>query len=115
MNGAAALIALRRRHLRPFAVDVHLGHDATESWRDWQEVGGMAHLEVTPDEVISRLDLRCLIGLWVMAGGLDEERVRAFHVAAVAAGAKVVMSTAYRRICGGEIEQTLHLRHVPEH
>lgn len=114
MNGAAALLELRRHRLRPFIVDVHIGRDFTESWRDWHEVGGMAHLEVMPDESIQRLDLRCLVRLWVVAGGLDQDRVRAFHAAAVAAGARVVMSTAYR--CAfGELEPTLHLRHVTEH
>lgn len=109
------MLALRRQRMRPFAVDVHIGHDATESWRDWQECGELAHLEVTPDEVISRLDLRCLVGLWVIAGGLDEARVRAFHAAAVAAGAKVVLSTAYRRLSCGELQRTAHLQHVQEH
>lgn len=111
MNGAAALVALRRQRQRPIVVDVWLGYDATESWRDWHEVGRTAQIEVTDDESISLLDLRCLVGLWVMVGGLDDGRVQAFHEAAVKAGARVVISAAYRRDRGVYLAETLRLEH----
>lgn len=116
MNGAAALFALRRRGMRPYIVDVAVGTDPAQSWRDWPESGdGMAYLEVPDDESIDRLDLRCLVGLWVIAWGLDDVRVRAFHAAASKAGAHVVLSTSYRRTSCGELVQRMHLQHVREH
>ncbi len=103
MRGHEALIALRRRGVRPVWAFVTVGRDHSESCREWHEWMSAAHIEIQPEDRIQRIDLRCLLGMWVSVSGFDAERVAAAHEACVAASARCVMSAVYERDEAGEL------------
>lgn len=95
MRGHQALIALRRRGLRPWAAFVSDGADRLGAWRDWQDDLSAAHFEVQADDNPLTLDLRCLTGMLVFIDSEDRRRLLALHRACIDAGAKRVMSALF--------------------
>ena len=78
MRGHRALIAMRRRGVRPSCVWISLDGDATRSWRDWHiHSPTFADVEIDADESPALLDLRWVIGLTAFVWGLDAPRVAA--------------------------------------
>lgn len=95
MRGHEALLALRRRGQRPLMADICDGMDGLACWRDWPNWSGAAHIEVRPEDRINRLDLRCIVGMFVSVGGMDANRVRQLHDRCVEVGASGVMAAVY--------------------
>lgn len=91
MRGADALIAARRSGYRP-QNGVCVLIDGLTKPNDGEELV----LEVMADEPIDRLDLRCLVGLRVVAVGSNDQRVSAFVEAAKNAGAEGVVGLEFR-------------------
>jgi hypothetical protein len=108
MRGHQALLELRRGGLRPGLVFVDLVAEHSPITADWQTWGKQAHLAVLETEPIRTLDLRCLVGLHVIASGLDAERVARLHEACKAAGAARVVSMVLR--WHGDEVRTVHTR-----
>ena len=81
MRGHEPLIAMRMRGKCPSHAHLTVGEDHAQLWRYWQVMptGGRwgdlsAHIEVRPDERLSALDLRCLVGMTAHVIGHDEVR-----------------------------------------
>lgn len=104
MRGQEALIAMRRQGIRPVAADISDGMDSLGCWRDWQHWTGTAHIDVQPEDRINRLDLRCVIGLFVVIAGRDSGRVQKLHDRCVEAGARGVMATVYAIKPNGDLQ-----------
>jgi len=115
MRGHEALVAMRRRGVRPVMADISDGMDGLGCWRDWQDWTGTAQIEVQPGDSISRLDLRCLVGLFVIVSGTDESRVKRLHDACVEAGASAVMATVYERTAGGGLKPVTRIETFSEY
>lgn len=82
MNGQIALLAMRKRRQRPTDVIV-LVLDAEPPQRGFMAAeeaiscGGFPEIDISPCDVPSLLDLRCLRGVRVHICGRDAQRVRA--------------------------------------
>lgn len=113
MRGHEALVAMRRRGMRPVSADISDGMDRLGCWRDWQHWTGVAHVEVQPGDSINRLDLRCMVGLIVSVAGTDPVRVRALHDACVAAGARAVMAAVYAPTASGDLRRVDGIETLP--
>lgn len=92
MRGADLLRKIRRNGVRPVLAFVDLVPQHSQVPSDWPEWTAQAHLEVLETEPIGTLDLRCLVGLHVIASGFDADRVAQLHEACKAAGAARVVS-----------------------
>jgi hypothetical protein len=95
MRGHDALIAFRMRGLCPAAAFVYVGTDALRSWESWPHCvrsAPFAAIEVGPADRLSRLDLRCLVGMQVHVHGEEEERVLAVAQRALDDGAASVFA-----------------------
>lgn len=103
MRGHEALIDMRKRGVRPRAADICVASDRQGFWRDWQNWAAEACIEIEPKDCIERLDMRCIVGMWVFCWGFEAERVKALHQACVDAGAAAVMSSVYRTNRAGEL------------
>jgi hypothetical protein len=103
MRGHEALIDMRKKGIRPRAADICLASDKQGFWQDWERWASEACIEVETKDVIERLDLRCIVGMWVFAWGFEADRVKALHQACIDAGAEVVMSSVYRTNRAGEL------------
>lgn len=114
MRGHEALVAMRRRGVRPAMADISDGLDKLCAWRDWPDWDGTAHIEIQPADSIPLLDLRCLVGLFVFVWGLDAERVHQLHDACMAAGARAVMGAVYERNSCGELRRVDSIETIPE-
>lgn len=93
MRGHAAIIAMRRQGISPRVVNFDL--DRPDSWwcRNWQhETPRWAHVCVGPQELISGLDLRFVVGLIVLVTGENAARVERVTKACLEAGAARVVS-----------------------
>lgn len=109
MRGHEALIAMRRRRIRPRMALVDLVPAYTRNSADWQTRTSLPHIEVDDRETVGRLDLRCLLGMIVCCSGFDSDRLDALHTACVDAGAARVFSSLYAEREEGEL-QTLRYR-----
>lgn len=88
MRGHAAIIAMRRRGVRPRVVFLDLDH-AYDFWcHHWpRECPIRAHVCIGPDELVSGLDLRFCVGLTVLVTGSNAARVERVTAACMEAGA----------------------------
>jgi hypothetical protein len=90
MRGHQDLIAMRLAGKVPQLVNLHMGTDPAQQWRDWPTANpwaSIAHIEIRDSEPAARADLRCLVGLPVHVHGADEARVLSGCQAALDAGA----------------------------
>jgi hypothetical protein len=93
MRGQEQLIAMRKAGKKPRSVQIFVGHDPSEEWRDWHEVCARhAEIEIADDDFLSSLDLRFVVGLAVFVFGACHRRVKAIHDACVGQGAERVVS-----------------------
>lgn len=105
MRGHQQLLEMRRRGMATSLVWLQIGRDSLRTWAGWPQWSGHAHVEVDPADNLATLDLRCLVGLTAMVCGFDDvDRVRQLHAACVAAGAKRVISSTYRRVRVDDLE-----------
>lgn len=110
MRGHEALIALRKTGVRPQIVFIEAGIDHAETWRTWQDdTPEHAYVEVGPDDAISSLDLRFVVGMNVVISGPDERRVGAVYRLCQESGAKRVLG-AFVTVCDehGQPKATVH-------
>lgn len=91
MRGAEELRAIRRRGHRPRAVFVDVGGDDFWSRRWPLECPDRAHIHIASHDLLSSLDLRCVVGLPVMVQGNPHDRVRAIGAECLACGARHVV------------------------
>jgi len=91
MRGHEELLAMRRRGMKPWLVDVDLEPNGCADWPQWSLT---PMVQIAPTDSIRRLDLRFLVGLPVIVSGLDAERVRTAFEACKAAGAARVLAFA---------------------
>lgn len=108
MRGDDLLRKIRRNGVRPVLAFVDLVPQHSPVPTEWPEWTAQAHLEVLEAEPIGTLDLRCLIGLHVIASGFDADRVAQLHEACKAAGAARVVSMVLRDV--GEEVRTVSTR-----
>ena len=96
MRGQAPLIAMRLQHRKPTWVSVSTdgGPWLANHWHEWK--GLIPHLLIEPDDVLERLDLRCLYGLQIDVDGGNAARVKAVYEACVQAGAIRVLGAIHR-------------------
>lgn len=95
MRGHEALIALRLSRRRPRAVFIDVMAATDECWRDWQQLTPQhAHVDVSPDEPIHRLDFRFTVGMNVIVTGDEQSRAQAISDACIEAGALRVVAAA---------------------
>lgn len=104
MRGHEALIALR---LRGKALPVSIGTDdggnyLTARWRDMGM--GTAFVSIAPEDRLSSLDLRFVVGLEVWIDGRERRRVNEVFDAVVAAGASRVLGATMASRPNGESE-----------
>ena len=93
MRGHEALIAMRKRRIRPSIVFVSACSDPSGQWRDWHELyPDQAHVEVADDETISGLDFRFAVGMLAVVDGHDPDRVARIARAIQEAGARRVVA-----------------------
>lgn len=92
MRGHEPLIAMRLRGRRPPLVRLELDPMPWRDWAEWTEWTDTAMVEVSPSDVIGRLDLRFVVGMPVAVTGSDDGRVRAVYQAALKAGASRVLA-----------------------
>lgn len=105
MRGQATLIAMRRNGERPAVVfiDTDAGPDALPRWAQWQNVDeALCNLDITPNEPLTRIDFRPLVGLRVHVSGTNEKRVRTIAQLVKEAGADRVISNCVKQISYGE-------------
>lgn len=95
MRGDDVLRKIRRNGVRPVLAFVDLVPQHSTVPSDWPDWSAQAHIEVLDSESIRTLDLRCLVGLHVIASGFDPERVCQLHEACKAAGAVRVVSMVH--------------------
>lgn len=112
MRGHEAIEAIRRRGVKPGLVFVQIGSDRLRAWSDWPRYTSQAHVEVPDSDDIDLLDLRCIVGLFVLVAGLDETRVERFFRACCKADAKRVIATAYRTV-RDDLEETKRFDSAP--
>lgn len=92
MRGHDALKAMRRRRERPEWVFLYAGDSQADFSQDWQvERPGRAHIQVMDSELISSLDLRCVVGMPVLITGDDKARLNLIADACVECGASRVV------------------------
>lgn len=84
---------MRRAGKAPKSVFIDAFEDHSQVWRDWPTVNPSApQIEILPTEMLSGLDLRCVVGLVVILSGYDAKRVAAIREECFEAGAKRVVS-----------------------
>ena len=96
MRGHEKIIAMRKRGKRPTVVFIDCDPDNSPlpAWRDWNEVSpGLPSVQIDPDDVPHRLDLRFVIGMIAIVSGSDPMRVRAVEFAAREHGAERVIGS----------------------
>lgn len=64
--------------MKPPYVIVTCGIDQTRGWRWWPDDGGVPEVEIEPEDVITKLDLRWAYGLTLAIIGETENRVLEF-------------------------------------
>lgn len=93
MRGHEPIIAMRRRGLKPRTVFLDAFEDLSKSWRLWPTVDPAApQVEVLPDEPLSSIDLRFVVGLRVVITGHCRRRVEALRALCVEAQAARVVA-----------------------
>lgn len=98
MKGLAQLVEARRRGLKHAHVVIQEGDgDFDPQMPHW--------MQVEDRDVPERTDLRVVIGCWVTVSGWNEESVRRWAAAALAAGASTVIASTFHRE-GLRTEQT---------
>jgi hypothetical protein len=97
MRGAEELIALRRRGYRPEkgVVVCMSAMPIGKTYDDGLSDTGCAGIDIGSDEVLARLDFRCLIGLRVVVTGSDESRIMYAASLIEQAGASGVVGLTY--------------------
>lgn len=106
MRGHNPLIDLRMRRRNPGMVSISVQSERSwiaDQWHQWE--GCDPSLQIEPADPVSRLDLRCLVGLRVDLMGHESvaARVRAVHQACIDANAERVMTAIWREK-GEEVE-----------
>lgn len=93
MRGHVALVDMRRAGVRPRAVFIDADRADDIEARDWQALTPYrAHVCIGPDEMLTGLDLRFVVGLPVLVTGADASRVARIAAACIDAGASRVTS-----------------------
>lgn len=114
MRGADELIAMRRAGYVPSGGVLVYAHAGPMP--PWTNTGldpaETAEIEISADERVDRLDLRCVIGLRVVVTGDDEARVREIAKAVAAAAAQGVIGIEVRP-CDGEFFERWICAHNP--
>jgi len=96
MRGHEFLIGLRRKGWKPAMVFIDTQPDPARSWRLWPQVDlDFPQVEVLPDDALSSLDLRFLVGLRVLITGRDQRRVERLKDMCFDAGAACVVATVF--------------------
>lgn len=92
MRGAEELRTMRRHGARPRVVFIDAG-GADDAWaRRWTaESPDLAHLHISDQDMLSGLDLRCVVGLPVLVHGNPGDRVRAIGAECLSCGARHVV------------------------
>lgn len=94
MRGHLPIIAMRQRGLVPRTVFIDAFEDLSKGWRHWPAVDmALPQVEILPDDQLTNLDLRFVVGLQVMVTGHHPRRVQAIADACTTAGAKRVVAT----------------------
>jgi hypothetical protein len=93
MLGHEPLIAMRRRGGVPSLVCIETQACLDRRLaREWPVIDpSCARVLIDPSDAVTRLDLRCLVGMSVVVDGDRGERVKAVVDACIAAGAKRVV------------------------
>ncbi len=96
MKGMPHLIETRRRGFKP--AQVAIGDDDFQAEHPYW-------MQMEPQDIPERIDLRAVVGLWVTVHGWDGAMVQRWARAAMAAGASTVVAVAFHRE-GLRTEQT---------
>lgn len=95
MRGHQALIAMRRRGMRPQSVSISVDKPDPCA-KDWQDWASFAAVEVEATESVPLLDLRFCVGMMVFVDGMSRQRCEAVEKACRAAGASKVVTHVIR-------------------
>ena len=100
LRGHEPLIALRKSGIKPAIVFVNDFDCDT----DWLAQRDHVTLCITNRAPVHTLDLRCLVGLVVSVGSLDEDRAKALAEACKRAGARTVAAAHSIRVSAERVE-----------
>lgn len=93
MRGHHELISLRKSGQRPRIVSIDLGPNVWTMWMDWHiETPHQAYVHISPDELLSGLDVRFCVGMNVSVSGPDRRRLGVVMQACCDAGARRVFA-----------------------
>jgi len=95
MRGHEPLIAMRKAGKCPDVATIELGRDTDSLHARWQHLGMSPCIEIGPNERLSGLDLRCIVGMNVIVQGDDEARTIRAAELVLAAKAKACYVTVH--------------------